>query len=195
MVGGLLGLVGLWLRRDMAETEHFEESKEKAEALKHPLRTTLREHPKAVAQLIGFTMLSTLCYYTFFSALAPYAVKSQGADDGQVFTALSIATALFVVLQYPFGWLSDRFGRKPQMLVWTAGIAVLIVPLSTVVSPRRRHGRAAAGVLHRARALQPAQLHRPRDHERALPRPSSAAWASAPGTTSPSRCSAAPRRW
>jgi MHS family alpha-ketoglutarate permease-like MFS transporter len=135
VVGGLLGLVGLWLRRDMAETEHFEESKEKAEALKHPLRTTLREHPKAVAQLIGFTMLSTLCYYTFFSALAPYAVKSQGADDGQVFTALSIATALFVVLQYPFGWLSDRFGRKPQMLVWTAGIAVLIVPLSTVVSP------------------------------------------------------------
>ena len=33
-----------------------------------------------------------------------------------VFWALSIATALFVVLQYPFGWTADRFGRKPQML-------------------------------------------------------------------------------
>ncbi len=35
-----------------------------------------------------------------------------------VFWALSIATALFVALQYPFGWTADRFGRKPQMLAW-----------------------------------------------------------------------------
>lgn len=135
VIGGLLGLVGLWLRRDMAETEQFEANKEKAQSLKHPLMTTLREHPKAVGQLVGFTLLNTLCYYTFFSALAPYAVKTQGADDGQVFLALSVATGLFVVLQYPFGWLSDRFGRRPQMLVWSAAIALLIVPLSAVIQP------------------------------------------------------------
>ena len=135
IVGGLLALVGLWLRRSLAETEQFEENKAKAQAVKHPLLTTLREHPRAVAQLIGFTLLSTLCYYTFFSALTPYAVDSRGADAGDVFLALSIGTALFVVLQYPFGWLSDRYGRKPQMLVWSAGIAVLIVPLSTLIGP------------------------------------------------------------
>ena len=79
LIGGVLGLVGLWLRRDMAETEQFEENAEKAEALKNPLLLTLREHPRAVAQLIGFTLLSTLCYYTFFSALTPFAVKQQRA--------------------------------------------------------------------------------------------------------------------
>ena len=52
-IGGLLGLVGLWLRRDMAETEQFEENKAKAKAIKNPLMMTLREHPRAVAQLIG----------------------------------------------------------------------------------------------------------------------------------------------
>ena len=118
-VGGLLGLVGLWLRSNMAETEQYEENKAKAQALKNPLLLTLREHPKAVAQLVGFTLLSTLCYYTFFSALTPFAVKQQKLDDGMVFWALSIATALFVVLQYPFGWTADRFGRKPQMLIWS----------------------------------------------------------------------------
>ncbi len=135
VVGGLLGLVGLWLRRDMAETEQFEENKAKAEALKNPLMTTLREHPWAVAQLIGFTMLSTLCYYTFFSALTPFAVKQQGLDDGMVFWALSIATALFVALQYPFGWTADKFGRRPQMLVWSGAIALLVVPISTLIKP------------------------------------------------------------
>jgi MHS family alpha-ketoglutarate permease-like MFS transporter len=135
LLGGVLGLVGLWLRRAMPETEQFEENKAKAQQVKHPLLTTLREHPKAVGQLIGFTLLSTLCYYTFFSALTPFAVSSRGADAGQVFVALSIATAIFVLLQYPMGVLSDRFGRKPQLLVWSAATAVLIVPLSGRIGP------------------------------------------------------------
>ena len=135
LIGGVLGLVGLWLRRAMPETEQFEENKAKAQALKHPLLTTLREHPKAVGQLVGFTLLSTLCYYTFFSALTPFAVSSRGADAGEVFVALSIATALFVALQYPMGLLADRFGRKPQLLVWSAATAVLVVPLSTLIGP------------------------------------------------------------
>ena len=139
-VGGLLGLVGVWLRRDMAETEQFEENKAKAEAIKNPLLATLRDHPRAVAQLIGFTILSTLSYYTFFSALTPFAVKQQGLDDGMVFWALSIATALFVVLQYPFGWTADRFGRKPQMLIWSALIAVGIVPMSRLITPGASFG-------------------------------------------------------
>jgi MHS family alpha-ketoglutarate permease-like MFS transporter len=135
LIGGGLGLVGLWLRRAMPETDQFEENKAKAQALRHPLLTTLREHPKAVGQLVGFTLLSTLCYYTFFSALTPFAVSSRGADAGQVFVALSVATALFVALQYPMGMLADRFGRKPQLLVWSAATALLVVPLSTLIGP------------------------------------------------------------
>ena len=140
LIGAALGLVGLWLRRDMAETEQFEENAAKARAMKNPLMQTLREHPKAVAQLIGFTLLSTLCYYTFFSALTPFAVSGNGLDDGMVFWALSIATAMFVVLQYPFGWTADRFGRKPQMLVWSGAIALLIVPISTLIRPEAGFG-------------------------------------------------------
>ena len=135
ILGGVLGLIGLWLRRAMPETEQFEENKAKAQQVKHPLLLTLTEHPKAVGQLVAFTLLSTLCYYTFFSALTPFAVSSRGADPGQVFTALSIATAMFVLLQYPMGVLSDRFGRKPQLLTWSAATAVLIVPLSFLIGP------------------------------------------------------------
>ncbi|WP_158880757.1 MFS transporter [Amycolatopsis anabasis] len=135
LLGGVLGLIGLWLRRSIAETEQFEQNKTRAKRVHRPLLTTLRDHPKAVGQLIGFSMLSTLCYYTFFSALTPFAVNARKADAVDVFLALSIATALFVALQYPMGALSDRIGRKPQLLVWAAATAVLIVPLSTLVRP------------------------------------------------------------
>ncbi|MFF5991672.1 MFS transporter [Prauserella flavalba] len=135
LLGGVLGLVGLWLRSSLDETEQFKDNKPAARRVSRPLLTTLRKHPKAVGQLVGFTMLSTLCYYTFFSALTPFAVNTREADDVDVFLALSIATALFVALQYPMGMLSDRFGRKPQLLVWSAATAILIVPLSTLVGP------------------------------------------------------------
>ncbi|WP_440899047.1 MFS transporter [Actinosynnema sp.] len=135
LVGAVLGLAALWLRRDLEETEHFARGRAKAVELRRPLLTTLRDHPAAVGRLVGFSMASTLCYYTFFSALTPFAVKTRGADAGDVFLALSIGTLLFVALQYPMGALSDRIGRRPQMLVWTALTAVGVVPLSTLIGP------------------------------------------------------------
>jgi MHS family alpha-ketoglutarate permease-like MFS transporter len=62
-------------------------------------------------------------------------VNSRHAAAQDVFLALSIGTALFVALQYPLGALADRFGRRPQMLVFTAATAVLSVPLSTLIGP------------------------------------------------------------
>lgn len=135
LLGGVLGIVGLWLRRSLSETEQFEQNKSRAQRVRHPLLTTLREHPKAVGQLVGITMLSTLCYYTFFSALTPFAVRTRHVNDVDVFLALSVGTALFVALQYPYGALSDRIGRKPQLFTWSAATAILIVPLSTLVKP------------------------------------------------------------
>ncbi|MDP9398545.1 MAG: MFS transporter [Actinomycetota bacterium] len=134
LIGGALAILGFWLRRSLAETEQFETHKEQAAAVKHPLLTTIREHPRAVVQICGVTLLSTLCFYTFFVALTPYAVR-RGVTATDNFLALSIATALFVALQYPMGALSDRFGRKPQLLVWSAAIAVLVVPLSALIRP------------------------------------------------------------
>lgn len=135
LLGGVLGLVGLWLRRSLAETELFEKRKSDARRVERPLLTTLTQHPKAVGRLIGFTMLSTLCYYTFFSALTSFAVKTRNADAVDVFLALSVGTALFVALQYPMGALADRVGRRPQLLVWSGATALVIVPLSTLVRP------------------------------------------------------------
>ncbi|RJQ86424.1 MFS transporter [Amycolatopsis panacis] len=135
LLGGVLGVVGLWLRRSLAESELYQRKKEQARRVERPLRTTLTHHPRAVGQLVGFTMLSTLCYYTFFSALTSFAVKNRGADDVDTFLALSIGTALFVALQYPMGALADRAGRKPQLLVWAGATALVIVPLSYLVRP------------------------------------------------------------
>jgi len=135
VIGGVLAVVGVYLRRNLSETEQFEANKGKAQKVHRPLLTTLTRHPRAVGTLVGITLLSTLNYYTFFSALTPYAVGSKGLKGSDVFIALSVGTALFIALQYPFGKLSDRFGRKPQLLVWSAALTLLVVPLSKLITP------------------------------------------------------------
>ncbi|MFJ3957916.1 MFS transporter [Arthrobacter sp. NPDC090010] len=135
LIGALLGLVGLWLRRDMTESEKFEEARTLAQSIKRPLRATLSKHPRSVLILVALTMVGTLSYYTNFSALAPYAITFRGAGKAEVFWALSLATAVFVALQYPIGALSDRIGRKPILITMTAGTALCTVPLSHLVGP------------------------------------------------------------
>ena len=136
LVGGVLGLVGLWLRRTLTETEQFAENVERARAVRNPLLLTLRDHPKAVLQLFGFTLLSTLCFYTFFSALTPFAVQFRHAAGSDVFLALSIGTVVFIALQYPMGAAADRFGRKPQLLIWSGLMVVITVPMSLLIVDR-----------------------------------------------------------
>ncbi|MGE0215043.1 MFS transporter [Mycolicibacterium sp.] len=135
IVGGILGVIGIWLRRSLAETEVFDQRKGVATRIRRPLMTTLRRNPAAVVQVVSITALSTLCFYTFFAALTPFATKGRGADPVDVFLMLSIATAIFVLLQYPAAKLSDHIGRKPVLLFSSAAIAVTIVPLSTLIGP------------------------------------------------------------
>jgi hypothetical protein len=165
-VGGLLGLVGMWLRRSLVETEQFEENAEKARATKNPLLQTIKHHPKAVVQLCAFTLLSTLSYYTFFSALTPFAITFRDADKTDVFIALSIGTALFVALCYPSGRCrTGSAASRSCCLVRRDGgahrAAVLPGPGQPVLADRR--------LLRRAGALRADGLDRPGDHERAVP--------------------------
>ncbi|OZC42704.1 MFS transporter [Rhodococcus sp. RS1C4] len=134
-LGGLLGLVVLWLRREMDETDQFIRNKVRAMQITQPLRTTLRDYPGSVVQVIGLVSLGTLAYYTLFSAIIPFAVTFRNVDAGDMFLAITIGTGVFLLLQYPIGMLSDKIGRKPLLLVFSGGYTIVAVPLSMLIRP------------------------------------------------------------
>jgi MFS transporter, MHS family, alpha-ketoglutarate permease len=141
LVGAVLGVLVLWLRRSMDESTEFDAEVAGTEPVRRPLLTTLREHPRAVLQILGFIAATTLVYYTLTSALKAYATTPLGkggvigAGEADTFLALSIGLAVFIALQYPFGALADRIGRRNLSLLCCAIFAVLIVPLSWLITP------------------------------------------------------------
>ncbi|MFF1730497.1 MFS transporter [Streptomyces sp. NPDC058247] len=125
VLGALLSLVGFWIRRGAYETR----SAEQRAAGRPGLFDALRHHPRESLLICGITAGGTLAYYTWTSYLPTYAELNAGIDKADALVAGTIALAFFALLQPIGGMLSDRFGRKPLLLFFGLGFALLSVPL------------------------------------------------------------------
>ncbi|AIJ24382.1 MFS transporter [Amycolatopsis methanolica] len=125
-VAGLLGLVGLWLRRSVHETEAFTRIKERPRG--NPLVAMFRDHPKAALRVAGVTIAGTLIYYVWVTYMPTYAHLTTGIPLRQALLANTLAIVVFLIL-LPFGGLlSDRIGRKPTMAAFAAGFLLFSWP-------------------------------------------------------------------
>ncbi|WP_333677880.1 MFS transporter [Dyella sp.] len=111
LVGAMLAIIAVLIRRSMDETASFKQ----ATRVASPLRTLLR-HPRPVLTVIGLTMGGTLAFYTYTTYMQKYLVNSVGISKADA-TSISAATLfIYALLQPAFGALSDRIGRRPLLI-------------------------------------------------------------------------------
>ncbi|MFI7382172.1 MFS transporter [Streptomyces sp. NPDC049813] len=126
LAGALLSLVGFWIRQGAQETRSEELA---APGARPGLFDALRHHPRESLLICGITAGGTLAYYTWTSYLPTYAELNTGMDKSDALLAGTLSLAFFTLLQPVGGLLSDRFGRKPLLLFFGVGFALLSVPL------------------------------------------------------------------
>ena len=132
-IGGLLGLIGLWLRLSVPETEAFSDARSQGRTRTNPLRAMLVDHPRAALRAVGITLAGTLIYYIWVSYMPSYAHVTAGIPLNQALLANTISLVVFLAL-LPFGGLlSDRLGRKPTMIAFAGGFVLLAWPLFQLV--------------------------------------------------------------
>ncbi|MDN3261750.1 MFS transporter [Streptomyces sp. CSDS2] len=124
-LGGAFSLVGFWIRRGAAETR----SAAQRAAPRPGLFEALRRHPRQSLLIAGITAGGTIAYYTWTSYLPTYAELNAGVAKSDALLASTISLAFFALLQPLGGLLSDRVGRRPLLLGFGVGFAVLCVPL------------------------------------------------------------------
>lgn len=137
VIGAILALVVYMLRRNLAETPSFEN-----QAVDRPVSTARllwKEHRRE-SILVG--MLSAgggLAAYTYTSYMQKYLFNTVGFDKATATYIIAAALIWFTLMQPVFGALADRFGRKPMLLLFGIGGAVVAAPtfltLETVTSP------------------------------------------------------------
>ncbi|MFH9011540.1 MFS transporter [Streptomyces sp. NPDC017943] len=125
VLGAVLSLVGFWVRRGAQETR----SAEREKAPRPGLFEALRRHPRGSLLVAGITAGGTLAYYTWTSYLPTYAELDAGVEKADALLAGTLSLAFFALLQPLGGLLSDRLGRRPLLLFFGLGFALLMVPL------------------------------------------------------------------
>lgn len=132
--GGLLGLLGLWLRISVQETDSFTQTAATGRnKVKHPLIGVFVDHPRAALRVVGITIAGTLTYYVWLSYMPGYANSAVGIPLNHALLANAIAAAYFLVLLPFVALLSDRIGRKPTLLGFAIGFVIFAYPAFVIL--------------------------------------------------------------
>ncbi|MBB5748015.1 MFS transporter [Micrococcus sp. TA1] len=139
LIGAVAALGVLYLRRHMDESDVFEDdtsvensSGQVPEKISAPAWGRRRTVLVAV-RMILFTAGITAVHYTWSSYISTYAISSQGMDPSTAYWVSLVAQCIVLVSLPLFGMLSDRIGRRPQVLVFAVASAILVMPLTAMV--------------------------------------------------------------
>ncbi|HUQ61517.1 MFS transporter [Lentzea sp.] len=137
VVASALGLVGLWLRRSVEETDSFHRGGTRTAdsgERRHVFTRMLREHPKAALRVFGLNIAGVVLYNMWLTYLPTYAAVSTGIPLNKALLANVIGLVVFVVLLPFAGLLSDRVGRRPTMVVFAGGFLVFAWPAFQLIT-------------------------------------------------------------
>jgi MFS family permease len=140
IIGLIIGPVGLWMRRNLSETEAFLEARQ-APKEKQSLARMLRSHLRQVVTVMALTVCGTVAFYVILVYMPTFANRQLGMQLKDAFTAQVVAGAVLTLLMPVFGALSDRVGRKLLMIVATLGLLVALYPLFSWIHAAPSFGR------------------------------------------------------
>jgi len=136
VIGAITAVVALLLRRTLHETTTAESRSDKAAG---SVAEIFRHHKAAFFTVLGYTAGGSLIFYTFTTYMQKYLVNSAGMSIKTASNVMTACLFLYMCMQPVFGALSDRIGRRRNMLLFGALGAMATVPilsaLRTISSP------------------------------------------------------------
>lgn len=129
LIGALTGLAAIVLRWGMEDTPAYRAEEEAGHTVKAPLVVAFTQQWRAMLRGFGFTVVWTVAYFFFLTYLPTFLVEVVGADERFTRSSNLAVLVFFTILIAPMGWLSDRIGRKPLLLIGSGGFVFLSFPV------------------------------------------------------------------
>ncbi|SCF01532.1 MFS transporter, MHS family, alpha-ketoglutarate permease [Micromonospora viridifaciens] len=126
IVGGLLGLGVLWLRRSLPETVHAEEAEHRTSK---EVRRAVRANPLALVAIIFVVGGTQVINYGWTSGLPSTARAVFGQSGALIFGLTSLLSVIIMLMAPIAGKIADHFGMG-RTFVWTR---LLSIPFAFVL--------------------------------------------------------------
>lgn len=131
VIGALLALTALNMRRTLHETDAFRQASQVAKK-KSSIRALMR-FPREVLLVVGLTAGGTAAFYTYTTYMQKFLKLSVGLSDDQT-TAVTLAALVFgMTLQPIYGAISDVIGRKWLLIAFGVCGVLFTIPLLTTL--------------------------------------------------------------
>nr|WP_278189769.1 MFS transporter [Brevibacterium sp. ZH18] len=148
VIGAVAALVSLWLRRGLTETTNEETRNNKNSG---SFREVLR-HPRAFFVVLGITSVGSLVFYVFTTYMQKYLLLTNEGTPGEttfnkgtIADLMTVCLLIFVVMQPIAGKISDKIGRKTNMLIFVIGMIILPIPMLSLIGSAK--SLLVAGIL------------------------------------------------
>jgi MHS family alpha-ketoglutarate permease-like MFS transporter len=128
--GAVLAIVVFIIRRRLTETASYERVAAMGEGRRRSSgRNLIIEHPREALLVVALTAGGTLAFYAYTTYMQKYLANTVGFDRETASRIMTLALAVFMLLQPLAGLLSDRIGRKPVMIFFGLAGMVLTYPI------------------------------------------------------------------
>ena len=125
LLGILVGVVGLLIRRHLPETP-VDASDQHAGL---PAIEAIRTEWRAMGKMVGYTIINAVGFYIAFVYVLTWLVDQVKEPRSDALDINTITMAVMLVLIPFVGALSDKVGRKPVLAIGAGGFVVLSYPL------------------------------------------------------------------
>lgn len=129
LLGLPVGLVGIYIKKYLNESDVYKKAKEHNALSSQPLRELFTKYSSELYQAIGIYLMVTVPFYTLTIFIKSYMTKTLGfslSDSASV----NIMSLVIATVSMPIGaWLSDKYGRKPVLMSLTVLVILLIFPI------------------------------------------------------------------
>lgn len=126
--------MGLYIRLAVSDPPEFEEIRRSGAESKVPILDALRQHPKNVLLAMGARLVENAAFYIYTVFILTYATLPRiGFNKSTVLRAIALAAAIEIFIIPTYGWLSDKFGRRPIYLFGAIFTALFAYPFFRLV--------------------------------------------------------------
>ena len=130
VVGAITAVVAMFLRLRLQETTTAATRASEAAGSVAELR---RNHKAAFLTVLGYTAGGSLMFYTFTTYMQKFLVNTSGLSIRTASNVMTGCLFVYMCMQPLFGALSDRIGRRRNMLLFGVLGALATVPILTTL--------------------------------------------------------------